>query len=116
MATKDPAGPKRPQGWHVKDEEDQNQGLDLETAARHQSRGRYGATQDPLWQEPPCWGQRCAVTKLERAAGEEEGWDRTVEWADAGFKHLMCEKDEEGKSARIVSSAMRNGCRGNVAK
>lgn len=54
MATKDPADPKRPQGWHVKDEEDQNQGLDLETAARHQSRGRYGATQDPLWQEPPC--------------------------------------------------------------
>lgn len=100
MATKDPAGPKRPQGWHVKDEEDQNQGLDLETAARHQSRGRYGATQDPLWQEPPCWGQRCAVTKLERAAGEEEGWDRTVEWADAGFKHLMCEKDEEGKKCK----------------
>lgn len=52
---KGPPGQKCPWGRRVKKkEEDQNQGLDLETAALHQCSGRYGAAQGPLWQESPC--------------------------------------------------------------
>jgi len=51
-----PPGQKCPRGRRrvKKKEEDQNQGLDLETAALHQCSGQYGATQGPLWKESPC--------------------------------------------------------------
>ena len=51
---KGPPGQKCPLGHCVKKEEDQNQALDLETAAEHQCSVRYGAAQGPLWQESPC--------------------------------------------------------------
>ncbi len=51
---KGPPGQKCPLGRRLKREEDQNQGLDLETAAPHQCRGRYGAVQGPLWRGSPC--------------------------------------------------------------
>lgn len=76
-----PPGQKCPQGRHAKKEEDQNQGVDLETAALHQCRGQYGAVQGPLRQEPPCWVQRCAATELEgveKNSGQEPAALQTV--------------------------------------
>lgn len=111
---KGPPGQKCPRGWRVKKrEEDQNQGLDLETAAAHQCSGRYGAVQGPLWQESPsCWVQRCAVTKLDGSCGgggegldrRAEGWHAAAAAAAGGW--FTC--------AGIVLGALRHGSAGKL--
>lgn len=69
-----PPGQKCPRGRCVKKEEDQNQGLDLETAARHQCRNPYEAVQGSTVAAASLLGAKMCTDKSwkgSRGGGEE---------------------------------------------